>query len=129
MQGIKTVQIPVYLASRVIRDGAGSEIRLSERRLLRQSDQDRVIAVIEAPRGTRIRRRPDRHGQDQLLVPRDGSLLSRLLGRWVVIPAKYVLSDARSGCYGLSTPPRSARSTADPEAKSVEPEPEMELVG
>lgn len=96
------IRIPVYLSCRVVKDLAGSEITFSERRLVRQSGTDRVIAVVEAPRGSRIRLRNDHNGLDHLEIPSGRSLWSRLFGPRVSIPAKYVISDARRRAYGLS---------------------------
>jgi hypothetical protein len=115
------IRIPVYLSSRVVKDLAGSEITFSERRLIRQSGRDRVIAVIEAPRGSRVRLRKDHHGLDHLEVPCGRSLWARLFGPRVTIPAKYVISDARRRAYGLSLmpmPPASRPELATAESTS-----------
>jgi len=61
-----------------------------------------VIAVVQAPRGSRVRSKPDENGPDQLVVPLGRSLLGRLFGGRVTIPAKYLIGDAYRGAYGLS---------------------------
>lgn len=96
------IRIPVYLSCRIVKDFVGSEITFSERRLIRQSGEDRVIAVVEAPRGSRVRLRNDHNGLDHLEIPCGRSLWARLFGPRVSIPAKYVISDARQRAYGLS---------------------------
>ena len=95
------MRFSVYLAQVSVRDRRGVEVVLPERRLTRRSAQDRVIATVEAPPCSRVRRRADAHGPDQLAVP-VGGYWSRWLGPKVVIPAKYVLGDARLGLHGLS---------------------------
>jgi hypothetical protein len=102
VKGGRMVQFPVYLSRNRVRGKLGVEIVISERRLVRQSEQDRVIAVVEAPRGSRVRSRLNEHGHDQLLVPTGSSIWSRLFGARVVIPAKYLIGDARRRSYGLS---------------------------
>ena len=62
-----------------------------------------------------MRSRHDRHGHDQLVVPREPSLWSRFFGPHVAIPAKYVIGDARSQCHGLAL----ARMPRAPEAVEV----------
>ncbi len=104
----RSVRFPVYLASNRVRGKLGVEITISERRLVRQSPQDRVIAVVEAPVGSRVRSRLNQHGHDQLLVPIGRSIWSRLFGSWVAIPAKYLIGDARGRNYGLSIVSRQA---------------------
>lgn len=98
----QAVRFPVYLSRSRVRGGLGTELVISERRLVRQSEHDRVIAVVEAPQGSRVRSRLNEHGHDQLLVPTGRSLWSRLFGPWVAIPAKYLIGDARGRNYGLS---------------------------
>jgi len=95
------MRFPVYLAQVCVRDRRGVEVVLPERRLTRRSAADRVIATVEAPAGSRVRRRADAHGPDQLAVP-VGGFWSRWVGPKVLIPAKYVLGDARLGLHGLS---------------------------
>lgn len=110
MKDNRPVRIPVYLSCRVVKDCSGSEITFPERRLVRQGPEDRVLAIIAAPLGSRVRRREDQHGHDHLVVPRGRSLWARLFGRQDSIPAKYVIGDARSRAYGLAIaddePPR-----------------------
>jgi hypothetical protein len=96
------MRIPVFLSCQILRDGMGTPISFRERRLIRQSREDRVIAVVEAPAGSRVRNRKDQYGSDQLVVPLGSNLLTRFFGGRVAIPAKYVLADARRGAYGLS---------------------------
>lgn len=122
MKDDRPVRIPVYLCCRTARAASGAEIALTERRLVRQGREDRVIAVIAAPRGTRIRSREDRHGHDQLVVPLGRSLWSRLFGRRVAIPAKYVIGDARSGSYGLALV-ATRREAADEPSRTGPPAP------
>ena len=95
------MRIPVYLACAPLTDATGTVVTIRERRLTRLSERDRVIAVIEAPRGTRIRRRRDAFGVEQLVVPLGTSLWSRLFGPMAVVPAKYVISSARDRTHGL----------------------------
>lgn len=110
------MRIPVFLASRTFRDQSGTLITIRERRLIRQNDDDRVIAIIEAPQGSRIRRRRDHFGLEQLLVPLESSFWGRHFGPVVSIPAKYVIGKARYGECGLSlVQPQS------PEAIETEP--------
>jgi hypothetical protein len=77
-------------------------ISIRERRLVRRTPADRVIAMIEAPRGTRVRRKLDQHGHEQLIVPIHPSFWARFRGDVVVIPAKYVIGNAKHRAYGLS---------------------------
>ncbi|CAN5896319.1 hypothetical protein BH23PLA1_BH23PLA1_27060 [soil metagenome] len=83
-------------------DLLGNSHVFSEVRLVRQSPSDRVIAVLEAPNGSRIRSRPDMHGPEQLLVPWGTPSPSLLFGRMKIIPVKYVIGCARRGECGLS---------------------------
>lgn len=96
------MRIPVYLASNRLHDMLGTAVAFPERRLIARSRDDRVIAIIEAPTGTRVRRRRDEHGTEQLLVPLGTSPWARFLGERAVIPAKYVIGCAREGAYGLA---------------------------
>jgi len=96
------MRFPVYLTSSSHKDRGGNVVNLAERCLVPRSPQDRVIAVVEAPKGARIRRKRDQHGPDQLIVPLGISLWERLFGMRTVIPAKYLLGDARRKAYGLS---------------------------
>jgi hypothetical protein len=96
------MKIPVYLVCSTLRVSAGVDYCFRERRLTRQSKADKVLAIIEAPAGTRVRSRQDDHGSEQLLVPLHASLWARLLGRREVIPAKYVIGCARHRRHGLS---------------------------
>lgn len=96
------MRIPVYLASNRLHDRLGAAVAFPERRLIPRSRDDRVIAMIEAPAGTRVRRRRDEHGTEQLLVPLGTSPWARFFGERAVIPAKYVIGCAREGAYGLS---------------------------
>jgi hypothetical protein len=123
----RPIRIPVYLSCRTVRDRSGSVLAIRERCLVRQSREDRVIAVILAPPGSRVRRRRDRHGFDQLVVPSGRSLLSRLFGPRISIPAKYVISDARSRANGLAL--MDGRAGVAPEVVSSPPSPSLELVG
>lgn len=115
------MRIPVYLASRTFRDQTGTRITIRERRLIRQNDDDRVIAIIEAPRGSRVRRRPDHFGLEQLLVPLDQTFWGRHFGPTVAIPAKYVIGKARYGESGLSLihPPITDVIEIEPETTST----------
>ncbi len=98
------MKIPVYLSRTVGQDMLGFSHVFSEVRLIRQGTSDRVIAVLEAPEGSRVRNRQDIHGPDQLLVPQNqkAQLPTRLFGRMKVIPVKYVIGCARRGECGLS---------------------------
>jgi len=96
------MRFPVFLSYNTVRDRNGLAHSFPERRLTRRSDSDRVIAIIEAPAGSRVRRKRDEHGPDQLLVPAAGTVWARLFCPPVVIPAKYVINTARSGAYGLA---------------------------
>ena len=95
-------RIPVYLSAQTFRDKSGTPITIRERRLVKLSESDRVIAIVEAPPGTRIRQRRDQHGPEQLIVPLSNSFWGRLFHPRVVIPAKYVIGKARSQECGLS---------------------------
>ncbi|MBX6315540.1 MAG: hypothetical protein IRY99_21900 [Isosphaeraceae bacterium] len=95
------MRFPVFLSYNRLRQGNGAAISFPERRLTRRSADDRVIAVIEAPPGSRVRRKRDEHGPDQLLVPVSTSLWARWFGPRVAIPAKYVIGTARLGIHGL----------------------------
>lgn len=99
------MRIPIFLNCRTFRDTCGTEITIRERRLIREHPDDRIIAIVEAPEGTRIRHRPDHFGSEQLLVPQGRGLWSRWFGFKVVIPAKYVIGKARHGECGLSLVP------------------------
>lgn len=96
------VQFPVFLARTTHRGQIGNVVSIAERRLIRQNPEDPVIAIVRAPRGSRVRTRPDQNGPDQLVVPLSRTFLGRLFGARVVIPAKYLISDAYRGAYGLS---------------------------
>lgn len=96
------VQFPVFLARSRHVGRVGTVVSVSERRLIRQTPDDPVIAVVRAPRGSRVRTKPDQNGPDQLIVPLGRTLLGRLFGGRVAIPAKYIIGDAYRGAYGLS---------------------------
>lgn len=96
------MRIPVFLACRSFRDQSGTLITIRERCLIRRTAEDRIIAVIEAPRGSRVRRRRDQFGMEQLLVPLASGFWGRTFGPAVAIPAKYVIGKARHGESGLS---------------------------
>ena len=93
--------IPSFLARSVHRGRTGSVVAVAERRLVRQNPDDPVIAVVEAPLGSRIRTRPDQNGPDQLVVPLGRTRLGRIFAGRVAIPAKYLIGDAYRGAYGL----------------------------
>lgn len=95
-------RFPVFLARSVYLGKSGSVVAVAERRLIRQSPDDPVIAVVEAPVGSRVRTKPDQNGPDQLVVPLSSTLLGRIFGGRVAIPAKYLIGDAYRGAYGLS---------------------------
>ncbi len=92
----------VFLVRSSHRDRVGNVIKHAERRLVRQSEEDRVIAIVEAPPGSRIQSRRDPNGPDQLVVPLKPTFFGRLFSPRVTIPAKYLIGDARNGVYGLS---------------------------
>jgi hypothetical protein len=96
------MKVAVYLVCATLRDRSDVEYTFRERRLVRQNPTDKVLATIDAPRGTRIRRRPDHQGAEQLLIPIRTSFWSWLFRRRQVVPAKYVIDNARRGQYGLS---------------------------
>ncbi len=96
------MKLSVYLVFATLRDRADVEYVFRERRLVRQNPTDKVLATIEAPEGTRIRTRRDHHGAEQLLIPIRSSFWSWLWRRSQVVPAKYVIDNARRGQYGLS---------------------------
>ena len=96
------MRIPVFLSCYRLFDRTGTEVTIRERRLTPRGPQDKVIAEIEGPPGTRIRRKADQHGPDQLIVPLSRGVWSRLRGDYIAIPAKYVIGHAKSGAYGLS---------------------------
>ena len=95
-------QFPVFLARSTHRGGVGTVVSVTERRLIQQNPDDPVIAVVRAPAGSRVRTKPDHNGPDQLIVPLGRSLLGRIFGVRIAIPAKYIISDAYRGAYGLS---------------------------
>jgi len=99
------MRIPVFLSTRTFRDNSGTLITIRERRLIRQTSEDRVIALVEAPDGSRVRRRRDQFGFEQLLIPLQQTLWGRLFGASVIVPAKYVIGKARHGECGLSLIP------------------------
>lgn len=96
------MRVAVYLTHYTVSDRLGGRLTITARRLVRATPDDRVIGIVEAPTGSRIRRRRDDHGTEQLLVPIGRTPWSRLFGPKVVIPAKYVLSVARERDHGLS---------------------------
>src|SRR5262249_10176164 len=69
--------------------------------LTRTSDDDRVLAIVEAPPGSRVKNWDEVHGGDQLLVPRRPGLWGRLFGPRYAIPAKYLIQEAGNGVLGL----------------------------
>jgi len=95
-------RFPVFLARSRHVDHTGNVISLAERRLIRQNPDDPILAIVMAPSGSRVRTRPDANGPDQLIVPLGRSLLGRVFGGRVAIPAKYVIGDAHRGAHGLS---------------------------
>lgn len=120
MMDSRPIRIPVYLTRRTVRDMTGTAISIRERCLVPQGRDDRVIATILAPAGSRVRRRLTQHGHDQLVVPLGRTFLSRLFGHRVSIPAKYVISDARGRSYGLTL------LTRETESDSTDPAPPAE---
>ena len=96
------MKVPVYLVCEALQDRAGVACVFRERRLVRQGASDKVLAIIEAPRGTRIRSRADQNGPEQLVIPMGSSFWARIWGRRHVVPVKYVIDTARRGQYGLS---------------------------
>ena len=102
LAGDSAMRFPVYLSDNFRRDRLGKEVAFPERRLVRQGPSDRIIAVIVAPRGSRVRRKPDQHGKEQLVVPMESSFWGRIFGEKVAIPVKYVINSARRGSHGLS---------------------------
>lgn len=96
------MMVEVFLSANRVRDMAGRWHSFPQERLVRQGIEDRVLAVIQAPRGSRIRRRPDQHGADQLLVPVNPlSFWDRWFGRKAIIPVKYLIHEARLGAHHL----------------------------
>ena len=110
-------QFPVFLARSQHCGRIGNVVSVAERRLVRQKPDDPVIAVVRAPRGSRVRTKPDQNGPDQLIVPLGRSVLGRIFGVRVVIPAKYLISDASRGAYGLSL----AETTPSGQSPEMEP--------
>ncbi len=110
------MQLPVYLACRTLRDKSGTLITIRERRLIRQNPDDRIIALVEAPPGSRVRRKRDQYGFEHLLVPVGTGLWARLFGEMITIPAKYVIAKARLGESGLSLIPLSTSESETPSA-------------
>jgi hypothetical protein len=100
-RGLFMNRFPVFLARSIHRGQASNVVAVAERRLIRQNPDDPVIAVVEAPRGSRVRTKPDQNGPDQLVVPLSRSLFGRFFGGRVAIPAKYLIGDAYRGAYGL----------------------------
>ena len=115
------MRIPVYLACETMRDTWDVQVVFRHLRLIRRSEEDRVIAVVEAPRGSRVVNRADTHGPDQLLVPDRSTLWSRLLHRRVPISAKYVISSARNHEHGLSIELAARGEGSPPEGDPDEP--------
>ena len=99
------IKFPIFLAKHSHRDRIGNIVSWAERRLIRQNPDDPIIAVVAAPRGSRVRTRPDTNGPDQLVVPLGRTLLSRIFGGRVAIPAKYLIGDAHRGAHGLALEP------------------------
>lgn len=93
---------PVYLVRSTHRARLGNTVAVSERRLVKQHADDPIIAIVRAPAGSRVRTKPDQNGPDQLIVPLGRSMLGRVFGGRVAIPAKYLIGDAHRGAYGLS---------------------------
>lgn len=95
------IRFPVFLARSTHHGHTGSVVSVAERRLIRQTADDPVIAVVVAPRGSRVRTKPDQNGSDQLVVPLGRTRLGRMFAGRVAIPAKYLIGDAFRGAYGL----------------------------
>ncbi|MFO0956798.1 MAG: hypothetical protein U0800_04940 [Isosphaeraceae bacterium] len=95
------MRVTVYLCGRVVRDRHGSIHRFMVERLARQSETDRVLAVIDAPPGSSIRWEPDQHGFESLHVPRGRGFWERWFARKHSIPVKYLIQEARNGYLGL----------------------------
>ncbi len=97
------MRIPVYLSRNTLQNARGLPYSFPEERLVRQHASDPVIAILEVPKGSRVRSRRDQHGPDQLLVPfrGPGDLPWPFVGR-KVIPVKYIVGYARRGSFGLS---------------------------
>lgn len=129
MQGIasaggQSMIVKVYLSTNRVRDTAGVMHAFPQERLVKLRPEDRVLAVIDAPRGSRIRRRPDQHGSDQLLVP------SQIRYFWDVwfcrkytIPVKYLIHEARLGTHKLKLLEYYPQADADPPPKPTAPAP------
>jgi len=96
------IRFPVFLARSRYRDRSGTLISLSERRLIRQNADDPIIAIVSAPLGSRVRTKPDANGPDQLIVPLGRTILGRIFGARVAIPAKYLIGDAHRKVHGLA---------------------------
>jgi hypothetical protein len=94
------MRVAVYLVQNILQDRAGREFIFPERRLIRQGPEDEVIAIIEAPRGSRIRPKNRKHSTDHLLIPAGRNFLTRLFRRRA-ISAKHLISIAREGGGGL----------------------------
>ena len=95
------IRFPVFLSRSVHRGETSNVVAVAERRLIRQTPDDPIIAVVEAPPGSRVRTKPDQNGPDQLVVPLGRTRLSRMFAGRVAIPAKYLIGDAYRGAYGL----------------------------
>lgn len=91
----------IYLSVPKLRDRRGQPVAFPERRLIRQSPEDRVIAVVDAPRGSWIRRRRDQHGFESLVIPLEGGLWGRHFGLKAEVPVKYLINSARRHSHGL----------------------------
>ena len=96
------MQVPLYISRNTMKDRRGFVHSFPEERLVKTSEDDRIIAILEVPEGSRVRSRRDSHGPDTLLVPVRNRLRARLFGKMKAIPVKYVLGYAKSGAYGLS---------------------------
>jgi hypothetical protein len=112
------MHVTVYLSGHAMRDRHNTLHSFPRVLLTRTSDDDRVLAIVEAPPGSRVKNWDEVHGGDQLLVPRRPGLWGRLFGPRYAIPAKYLIQEAGNGVLGLRLLEYREPST-DPMARAV----------
>lgn len=95
------MRVTVYFSDNSLRDRHNQPHMFPKEHLVPTSKDDRVLAIIEAPPGSRIKQWDEVHGGEQLLVPRKPGLWNRLFGKRFAIPVKYLIQEARNGVMGL----------------------------
>ncbi len=95
------MRVTVYFRDNTVRDRLNQAHAFPQEYLKRRSENDRVLAIIEAPAGSRVRDWDRVHGGDLLLVPIRPGWWCRLFGPHYAIPVKYVIQEARRGVHRL----------------------------